>query len=102
MHDSRINYVVVGAFVAVMLAAFVVVISMLAGRTGSSDEYYTVYGNVSGLKFGTIVLYEGYQVGQVESIEPTSAGGKIAFRVNMSVEEGWNIPEDSVARATVS
>ena len=39
MQDSRINYVVVGAFVSAMIVAMVVVISILAGRTGSSDNY---------------------------------------------------------------
>ena len=102
MQDSRINYVVVGGFVTIMAAVFVVVVSMLAGPTGSTDEYYTVYGNVSGLKFGSIVLYEGYPIGQVESIRPIKRNGQTTFRVNFSVKESWGIPEDSVASATVS
>ena len=55
MQDSRINYVVVGAFVTAMLVAFVVIISVLAGSTGDTDEYYTVYDNVGGVKLGTLV-----------------------------------------------
>ncbi len=102
MQDSRINYVVVGTFVAIMAVVFVVVISMLAGRTGATDEYYTVYDNVSGLKFGSLVLYEGYQIGQVDSVEAVQRNGQTLFRVNLEVEEGWQIPEDSVASATVS
>lgn len=106
MQDSRINYIVVGSFVAAMLAAFIVVISILAGRGGSTDRYYTVYDNVSGLKYGTAVLYEGYQIGQVDSIEPitgpTANGRNVRFRVNLDVKSGWKIPEDSVARAIVS
>jgi phospholipid/cholesterol/gamma-HCH transport system substrate-binding protein len=101
MQDSRINYVVVGSFVAAVVAMFVVVVSMLAGRTGATDNYYTVYDNVAGLKFGTQVLYEGYQIGQVESIEPVFEGQNVSFRVNLSVMEGWKIPDDSVARASV-
>lgn len=62
MQDSRINYVIVGSFVAVVLAIFIMVVSMLAGRSGATDSYYTVYDNVGGLKFGTQVLYEGYQI----------------------------------------
>ena len=103
MQDSRINYVVVGGFVFAMLIAFIIVISMLAGRTGATDDYYTVYDNVGGLKFGTLVMYEGYQIGQVESIEPIVDGTEaIKFRVNMTVREGWRIPDDSIARASVS
>jgi len=102
MQDSRINYVVVGSFVAAVLAIFIVVVSVLAGRTGATDSYYTVYDNVGGLKFGTQVLYEGYQIGQVESIEPMFKGQNVSFRVNFTVQEGWKIPDDSVARASVS
>jgi phospholipid/cholesterol/gamma-HCH transport system substrate-binding protein len=94
--------VVVGGFVSVMIVVFVVIISMLAGSTGSTDKYYTVYSNVGGLKFGTQVLYEGYQIGQVDSVEPIFEDGKVQFRVNIEVQEGWVIPDDSVARATVS
>ena len=100
MQDSRINYIVVGGFVTIMAAVLVVVISMLAGTTGATDKYYTVYSNVSGLKFGSIVFYEGYQVGQVDNIEPVQRNGQTVFRVNLSVEDGWQIPEDSVASAT--
>ncbi|MSO97255.1 MAG: MCE family protein [Rhodospirillaceae bacterium] len=101
MQDSRMNYVVVGSFVAVVLAMFLVVVSILAGRTAATDDYYTLYDNVNGLKFGTQVLYEGYQIGQVESIEPKFDGQTVSFRVNFAVKEGWKIPEDSVARASV-
>ena len=100
MQDNRINYVVVGSFVAAVLAVFIVVVSMLAGRSGATDSYYTIYNNVSGLKFGTQVLYEGYQIGQVESIEPNLEGSDVSFRVNFVVKEGWKIPNDSVARAS--
>lgn len=102
MQDNRINYVVVGAFVSAMLVAFVVVISILAGRSGATDEYFTVYENVGGVKLGTLVFFEGYQIGQVDEVEPLTDGPRMRFRVTMAVEEGWRIPEDSVARATVS
>lgn len=102
MKDSRINYVIVGGFTSVMIVAFVVVISILAGSTGATDKYYTVYNNVGGLKFGTQVLYEGYQIGQVDSIEPLFEEGQVNFQVNIEVQEGWVIPEDSIAQATVS
>ena len=102
MKDSRINYVVVGGFVSVMIVVFVFIISILAGSTGSTDKYYTVYNNVGGLKFGTQVLYEGYQIGQVDSIEPMFDDDRVQFRINIEVQEGWVIPDDSVARATVS
>ena len=102
MQDSRINYVVVGAFVAAMLVAFIVVITLLAGRTGATDDYYTVYNNVGGIKYGTIVFYEGYQIGHVESIEPLQHGRVVDFKVNLEIRRGWRIPSDSIARSMVS
>lgn len=103
MQDSRINYVVVGTFVTAMLIALVAVIATLAGRTGSTDTYFTVYDNVGGVKYGTLVFYEGYQIGQVEEIQPIDKGNnQLQFKVELAVQEGWKIPEDSVARALVS
>ncbi len=103
MQDSRINYVVVGAFVTTMIVALIIVISMLAGSSGSTDRYFTVYSNVSGIKFGTQVFYEGYQVGQVEAVTPIDRGNnQLQFKVDIEVQEGWKIPEDSIARAQVS
>lgn len=102
MQDNRINYVVVGAFVTAMVATFVIIISLLAGRTGSTDEYFTVYDNVGGIKMGTLVFYEGYQIGQVDDVTPLGEGATVRFKVTMAVQEGWRIPEDSVARAQVS
>jgi phospholipid/cholesterol/gamma-HCH transport system substrate-binding protein len=102
MQDSRINYVVVGAFVTAMVVAFVVIISVLAGSTGDTDEYYTVYDNVGGVKLGTLVFYEGYQVGQVDEVTPLGEGAQVRFKVTMAVVEGWKIPDDSIARAQVS
>ncbi len=103
MQNNRINYVVVGFFVTIMLVALVATISVLAGRTGATDTYFTIYSNVSGVKFGTQVLFEGYQIGQVESIEPIDRGNnQLEFKIDLAVQKGWKIPEDSDARAMVS
>lgn len=98
MNTARINYVAVGAFVAVMLIIMVVAIAMLTGRTGAVDGYYSVYKNVTGVKFGTQVLYEGYPIGQVETVEPVAKNGAMLFKVDFEVKEGWQIPDDSIAR----
>ncbi len=37
-------------------------------------------------------------MGQVDRIVPQPADAGMSFRVELSVEEGWRIPEDSVAR----
>lgn len=102
MRSSAINYVIVGAFVLAAVVGLVVALALLAGRTGATDEYYTVYDNVGGVKYGTQVLYEGYAIGQVESISPITTDEGTRFRVTLSVEENWPIPEDSSADVTAS
>ncbi|MBI4183439.1 MAG: MCE family protein [Proteobacteria bacterium] len=98
MRSSRINYIVVGSVVLVMLAVFVVVLAVLTGRAGTTDRYSIVFDNVAGLKFGSQVLYEGFPVGQIEHIEPITEDGKLRFRVEASVISGWQVPADSIAR----
>lgn len=102
MNTAKINYVAVGAFVAVALVGFVVSMAMLSGRTGSTDPYHSVYKNVTGVKFGTQVLYEGYPIGQVEEVTPIAEGGAMRFRIDYEVTEGWQIPDDSIARIGAS
>jgi phospholipid/cholesterol/gamma-HCH transport system substrate-binding protein len=100
MTAFKVNLTVVGLFVVAALATLIVSLALLAGRTGPTDTYYTEFGNVAGLKYGTQVLFEGYPIGQVESIEPSQdPTGKARFKVAMSVTRGWHIPDDSVARS---
>ncbi|OFX12903.1 MAG: hypothetical protein A2516_03935 [Alphaproteobacteria bacterium RIFOXYD12_FULL_60_8] len=100
MKNTKLNYTIVGSFVLLMVLALVIVVSVLAGRTGSVDTYFTAYSNVSGVKYGTQVLYEGYPIGQVESISPDRSAGKLMFKIEMAIQEGWPIPEGSVAQMT--
>lgn len=97
MRDNRVNYVVVGAFVLASIAGLIVAIALLTGRTGSTDDYFAIYSNVTGVKFGTQVFYEGYPIGQVETVTPQENAGRMEFRVDFSVIEDWRIPSDSVA-----
>jgi phospholipid/cholesterol/gamma-HCH transport system substrate-binding protein len=97
MRDDRRSYVAVGAFVVAMVAAFVVWIAALSGRGFAADRYNVVYSNVLGLAEGTQVLYEGFPVGRISGIEPTERNGKRAFRVELGIRRGWQMPEDSVA-----
>ena len=99
MTSFKINLTVVGVFVFAALVTLVVVLAVLAGRTGPTDSYYAEYANVAGLKFGSQVLFEGYPIGQVESVEPVETEGKARFRIELSVLRGWKIPADSLARS---
>ncbi len=102
MKNAKINYVMVGSFVLAMIVALIVSIAMISGRTGATDKYYSIFEDVSGIDFGTRVLFDGYHVGQVEDIEPIHSDGKVSFRVDMSVIQGWQIPDDSIVRKEAS
>ncbi|HER26423.1 MAG TPA: MCE family protein [Rhodospirillales bacterium] len=98
MRNNKINYLIVGTFVLTMLAGMIVAMAMLAGRTGATDSYYAFYRNVTGVKFGTQVVYEGYPIGQVEEVIPEPDGALMRFRVIFEVQQGWRIPKDSVGK----
>jgi phospholipid/cholesterol/gamma-HCH transport system substrate-binding protein len=98
MRHQGLNYAAVGAFVIAMLLAVIGATVALSGGTGPRDHYSLVFDNVADVKFGTQVRYEGFPVGQVESIEPIVEEGATVFLLEVSVEEGFVIPADSVAR----
>lgn len=102
LKNAKTNYVIVGAFVLSCLVGVIATVIILTGRTGAVDTYYTLYDRVQGIKFGTKVAYEGYGVGQVENITPQPQDGRMRFLVELSVQEGWAIPSDSVAVVTSS
>jgi phospholipid/cholesterol/gamma-HCH transport system substrate-binding protein len=102
MKRENINYLAVGTFVLLMLAAFLVVLYEITGRTGPTDVYYVNYSNVTGVKYGTPVLYEGYQVGQVVDIKPVREGGSTRYDLTLTIMKDWAIPSDSVASLIAS
>jgi len=95
MRISKLNYVVVGMFVMAAIIGLVGVVATLTGRTGDTDEYFALYRNVTGIKFGTQVTYEGYPIGQVEEVTPEERDGGMVFRVDFGVNKGWRLPSDS-------
>ncbi|MBM2830747.1 MAG: MlaD protein [Gammaproteobacteria bacterium] len=102
MKRENINYLVVGVFVLTMLVAFLVILYKITGRTGPTDNYYVTYSNVTGIKYGTPVLYEGFQIGQVENIVPVREPGQTRYRLALSVAKDWGIPSDSIASIVAS
>lgn len=100
MRDARANYIIVGAFVMLMLAALVGTVAVLTGRSAATDTYTTRLDNVTGLKFGSKVTFEGFVVGQIEEIEGFQRDDRTAFVVTMAVRRGWRVPEGSRARVT--
>ena len=102
MRRENINYFVVGIFVLTMLVVFFIALYKIAGKTGPADEYYVTYNNVTGVKYGTAVLYEGYPIGQVESVEPVRDQQGMSYKITLSVQKDWKIPDDSIARIVAS
>jgi phospholipid/cholesterol/gamma-HCH transport system substrate-binding protein len=98
MRDDQRNYVVVGVFVIAMVVGLVLWIAMISGRTGATDAYYIRYDAVPGLAKGAQIFFDGYPVGRIESIRPMDDGDEQRFRLDVSVERGWKIPDDSQAK----
>lgn len=87
----------VGIFVISGIVIIVAMVIIARGQFTKQDFYYSYFNNVSGLKEGATVLYEGYMIGTVGSIEPERSGDTMRFRVVLNIQSGWLIQEDSVA-----
>lgn len=117
MKRDNINYVLVGAVVAAAFALLIVALVIITGRSGASSDYVVHYRNVTGLRYGAPVFYEGYRIGQVSAIDPerhlpvapksadeTKKGAidtsGTRYKVTLALRRDWPIPKDSVARLT--
>jgi phospholipid/cholesterol/gamma-HCH transport system substrate-binding protein len=102
MKDANRNYIGVGAFVLFMLVAVVLWFAALSGVAVSTDRYFILWDNVMGLKPGTQILFEGYQIGLIEKIErsPEADSGGPNYRVEIEVEKDWPIPVSAAAETT--
>jgi len=96
--DERRNALLAGGFVVAMLAALLVWIALLSGRTGATDPYFVIYERVHGLRAGTEIFFDGYPVGLIHEITPEVAAEGRRFRVDLRLRRGWPVPEDSRAR----
>jgi len=99
---DNINYVAVGGVVLAAFVLLLVALAMITGRSGASTTYYTHYHNVSGLRFGAPVFYEGFRIGQVGTIAPDRDAKGIRYKVELDVRRDWPIPKDSVAHMTAT
>jgi len=99
---DNINYVAVGGVVLAAFVLLLVALAVITGRSGASTTYYTHYRNVSGLRFGAPVFYEGFRIGQVGTIVPDRDAKGIRYKVELDVRRDWPIPKDSVAHMTAT
>jgi phospholipid/cholesterol/gamma-HCH transport system substrate-binding protein len=91
--ETKANYVVVGAFVLACMLALVVTVLWLAGVQYSQEYvFYTTKftGSVTGLGKGTVVRYNGIEVGRVQSLDfapndPSSVIATLEVRPDLAI-----------------
>jgi phospholipid/cholesterol/gamma-HCH transport system substrate-binding protein len=102
MKRDNVNYVLVGALVLLAGLLLLVALAMITGRGGASTAYYTQYRNVTGLRYGAPVFYQGYRIGQVGAIAPQRDKDGTHYRVELDVRRDWPIPQDSIAHLSAT
>lgn len=85
-----------------MLGLLLYALLRISGENQKSDIYYTYFRNVSGIKPGSPVSYQGFELGHVETIEPTQRQGKTYYRLALKLKHGWKVPDDSQAMVRAS
>ncbi|HEY2035063.1 MAG TPA: MlaD family protein [Rhizomicrobium sp.] len=97
--ETKANYVAVGAFVLACVLGFFVALLWLAGAQYSTEyAYYRTYftGPVTGLGDGTIVRYNGINVGHVSKLTFDPNDPKRVI-VDLQIDPTLKIHSDSVA-----
>lgn len=102
MKRDHVNYTLVGAIVLAAFALLLFALFLITGRRGGEADYHTYYRNVTGLRAGAPVFYQGYRIGQVDTLVPERGADGTRYRIGLSVRADWPIPEDSVARLQAS
>lgn len=88
---------IAGSFVIGGLIGFLAIVSLLGSFLERTDPYFTKVNNVSGLKTGAAVIYEGYIIGSVAGVTPEASDEGMTFRIDLEIEKDWQIPETSEA-----
>src|ERR1700761_5120625 len=96
--ETKANYVAVGGFVLACVLGLVVALLWLAGAQYSAEfAYYRTYfsGAVTGLGNGTVVRYNGINVGHVSKLTFDPADPKRVI-VDLQIDPTLKIHSDSV------
>lgn len=97
--ETKANYVAVGAFVLVCVVGLVVALLWLVGAQYSQEySYYETHftGAVTGLGKGTVVRYNGIEVGRVANLDFDPEDPKVVI-AKLEVQHDLVLHEDSVA-----
>jgi len=97
--ETKANYVAVGVFVIVFLLGLVIALLWLGGSQYTEEySYYRTFfsGSVTGLGDGTLVRYNGIQVGRVSKVDFDPNNPKRVI-VTLEINPDLLIHSDSVA-----
>jgi phospholipid/cholesterol/gamma-HCH transport system substrate-binding protein len=100
--ETKANYVAVGVFVVVFLTGLVIALLWLGGSQYTEEyAYYRTFfsGSVTGLGDGTLVRYNGIQVGRVSKVDFDPNNPKRVI-VTLQINPDLPIHSDSVATIT--
>jgi phospholipid/cholesterol/gamma-HCH transport system substrate-binding protein len=95
---DTVNYTLVGAVVLAALVLMLVGLALITGRGGATTRYVVRYHNVTGLRYGAPVFYQGYRIGEVDGITPERNAEGTRYKVDLAIRRDWPIPKDSPAR----
>ncbi|MEO5623427.1 MAG: MlaD family protein [Dokdonella sp.] len=98
MKRDTTNYTLVGALVVGALVLLLVGLALITGRSVASDNYIVRYRNVTGLRYGAPVFYQGYRIGAVDRVTPERDAAGTRYKVTLAIRHDWPIPQDSPAR----
>jgi len=95
---DTVNYTLVGAVVLAAIVLLLVGLALITGRGGATTGYVVHYRNVTGLRYGAPVFYQGYRIGEVGSVTPERTADGTRYKIDLSIRRDWPIPKDSLAR----
>lgn len=97
MKRENVNYLLVGSFVLLMGAVLLYGLYRITGNTAKGDVYYTHFPNVAGIKVGTVVTFEGFEVGNVTELVPVVREKRTWYKVTLNIRQPLALPKDSLA-----
>jgi phospholipid/cholesterol/gamma-HCH transport system substrate-binding protein len=98
LRGDGINYTLVGLAVVAAAGLLLLALVLIGGRSIASSDYVVHYRNVTGLRIGAPVFYQGYRVGAVANLVPERNEAGTRYRVTLAVRRDWPIPVDSRAQ----
>jgi len=97
MKRDNVNYLLVGSFVLAMGVVLFYALFRITGHSAKGELYHTHFANVAGIKIGSVVTFEGYEVGNVLQIEPVTRDNRTAYRLTLNIRKPLRVPRDSRA-----